>query len=110
MIYRSDHLLFFVDRDTLFQQLWHFLQKIESKWMEFADQLGMDKRKIDIIKANCFSGADNGVSCREMLSIWLESTVRAKRKWSTIKEAAKELQLDCLVKSLEDACINGMTY
>jgi len=94
----------------LFQELWHFLQKIESKWETFADQLGIDQWKIDNIKVNCFSGADYEDSCREMLSLWLESTIRAERKWSTIKEAVKELQLNDLVKLLKDACINGMTY
>ena len=94
----------------MFQELWRFLQKIESKWETFANQLGIDQWKIDNIKANCFSGANYEVSCREMLSLWLESTIRAERKWSTINEAVKEFQLNDLVKSLKDACINGMTY
>ena len=92
----------------MFQELWRFLQKIESKWIKFADQLGIDKRKIDNIKADGFSGADNEVSCREMLSKWMESTLRAERKWSTIKKAAKELKLNNLVKLLEETGVNGM--
>ena len=100
----------FIDRDKLFRDLWHFLQKIESRWTEFADHLGIDKGKINTIRANCLGRANNEDSCREMLIKWHDSTTRATRKWSTIKEAAKGLQLKGLVQSLKDAGVDGMKY
>ena len=94
----------------MFRDLWCFLQKIESKWTEFAVHLGIDQGKINTIRANCLGRANNEDSCREMLIKWHASTKRATRKWSTIKDAAEGLQLSGLVQSLNDAGVDGMKY
>ena len=101
-------VIFVAEKDHFFQELLPFLQSINSRWEKFADNLGIEMAKIQSVRADCFARANNEDNSREMLTWWRSSTSKAKRKWCTIKEAAKSLKLNDLVKSLEDAGVNGM--
>ena len=96
------------DQNLFMRQLMPFLQDIEGRWKDFAIALEISDYVIDNIKADCCGSANNADCCREMFALWRRSTKEDKRTWRMIKKAARTLEMQSLIKWLEDNCVNGM--
>ena len=95
------------NQDLFLRQLMPFLQDIEGKWKEFAIALDISEYVIDNIKADCLGGTSNAECCLEMFTVWRRSTKQDKRKWWMIKKAARTLEMQNVIKVLEEHNING---
>lgn len=96
------------DQELFLRQLMPFLQDIESKWKEFAFALDISEYVIDNIKADCFGAVNNAECCMEMFALWRRSTKQDKRTWHMIKKAARTLEMENLIKQLEEHNVHGM--
>ena len=96
------------NQDLFLRQLMPFLQDIEGKWKEFAIALEISEYVIDNIKADCFGSVSNTECCMEMFALWRRSTKQDKRTWYMIKKAARTLEMQTLIKLLEEHNVHGM--
>lgn len=96
------------DRDLFLRQLMPFLRDIEGKWKEFGTALEISEYEIDNIRVDCFGGASNAECCMQMFALWRRSTTKDKRTWFMIKEAARTLEMQDLIKKLEANEVHGM--
>jgi len=78
--------------------LLQLLQPVASDWKSLATYLLKDKYAIDKIESNYFHDKTSEKALFEAVNVWLNITVRKKRVWQTLCDAAEKCKDNSLAE------------